>query len=303
MQSIEGDIPAAHQLVSHPSIKAVGFTGSQKAGRAILDSVHKREEPIPVYAEMGSVNPVFFFPNALKERTFELAKELCNSAALGVGQFCTNPGLVFLIGDDDLLVDFVSQFSTQMSQVPCARMLTPSIFEAYKAGLQTMKGYSDLGVRLEYATGSLDHETGAGPAVFSVSIQNFLKNAALLQTEIFGPCTLLIKCSSVKQLEKLHTVLEGQLCASFHGTDADKKMPEVQHLLSSISLRVGRMVWGGFPTGVAVNTSMQHGGPWPASSDSRVTSVGTRAILRWARPLCYQDFPNDLLPPEIQDAF
>jgi len=299
VQMVEGDPVVGHSLVAHPGIKAVSFTGSQRAGKALLATGHQRNEPIPFYCEMASVNPVFIFPGALKDRASEIAEGLCHSVVLGGGQTCTNPGLVFVIGGAEAVAEFISLFSTQMSQVPCHPMLTPSIFDAYNAGVAEMKGYPFI--RLEYKCASGDFATGAGPAVFSVSYNNFINNNKILQKELFGPSTLLVRCSSVAQLSSLSQVLEGQLSASFHGSEEDQASPEVKDLLSSMSLRVGRMVWGGYPTGIAVNASMQHGGPWPASSDCRFTSVGTRAILRWLRPVCYQDFPNDLLPQELRD--
>jgi len=284
-----------HQLVTHPKIQAVGFTGSQKVGKMIMSLAANRPVPIPVYAEMGSVNPLFVFPDALQTNQANLVQGLTASYTMGCGQFCTKPGLVFVIGNNENFEKYLKDFVENSKKVQPMDMLTEGILENYKNGC---KDFIGKGIKCEYINDSDPKK--AGPAVFRVKLSEFQKNSHLYQTEIFGPATLLVHVEDVKLLSELHELLEGQLTASFHGTEEDLKSEHVVSLISSISTRVGRVIWNGYPTGVEVNHSMVHGGPFPATSDSRSTSVGGRAILRWVRPLCYQAFPESLLPHELQ---
>jgi len=282
------------ELVKHPSIEAVGFTGSFKVGDLITRTAGSRPKPIPVYCEMGSVNPIIILPDALKAKSAEIAQGLGGSVTLGAGQFCTNPGLVFVVGDNQSVDNFIALVKNSVAQVPDAPMLTPSIMEAYRTGVKNLS--SVQGVKCEHYKPTTNPESLASAAIFSVTISEFLKNHLRLQEELFGPSTIIVKCSKLEELLSVPDILEGQLTATFHGTPADMNLELSKTLIDKTSEKVGRLLWGGFPTGVEVNTSIQHGGPWPASSDSRSTSVGTRAIYRWVRPLAYQSFPEGLLP-------
>ena len=285
-------------LVKHPLLQAVGFTGSLGAGRALFDAANQRERPIPVYAEMGSVNPVFVLPGALKERGEKIAEGLAASVTMGVGQFCTNPGLVISLQNDDIN-GFVSKAAEKIGQTAPGNMLYPAICNAYGQGIARLQ--STQGVRQEHeittqANASLGQ---ANAAIFSTHAETFLHNPELAH-EVFGPSTLLVMCKTPDDMAAVAEGLEGQLTATIHGTPDDLR--EYHKLVSVLETKVGRLLFNGFPTGVEVCSSMQHGGPYPATTDSRTTSVGTAAIFRFARPVCYQDFPSEVLPPELQDA-
>jgi len=286
------------ELVMHPLIEGLGFTGSRHVGSLLSKAAANRPKPIPAYCEMGSVNPFFVFPNSLGSQSEEIAKGLANSVTLGVGQFCTNPGLVFLIGKKPDIDTFVSSLVKSIAAVPPGPMLTPDILKAYKSGVDELAKVK--GVKQLHYTSS----DKAGASVFTVSLSDFTGHAERLQQEVFGPSTLIVTVDNIKeeaQLQQLPSVLEGQLTATFHGTPIDLQNPNYTNLITQVGERVGRLVWCGYPTGVEVNTSIQHGGPWPASSDGgRTTSVGTRAILRWVRPLAYQNFPEQLLPSPLK---
>lgn len=285
-------------LVKHPLLQAVGFTGSLGAGRALFDAANQRERPIPVYAEMGSVNPVFVLPGALKERGEKIAEGLAASVTMGVGQFCTNPGLVVSLKNDDIN-SFVSKAAEKIGQTAPGNMLYPAICNAYGQGIARLQ--STQGVRQEHeittqANASLGQ---ANAAIFSTHAETFLNNPELAH-EVFGPSTLLVMCKTPDEMAAVAQGLEGQLTATIHGTPDDLR--EYHALISVLETKVGRLLFNGFPTGVEVCPSMQHGGPYPATTDSRTTSVGTAAIFRFARPVCYQDFPSEVLPPELQDG-
>jgi NADP-dependent aldehyde dehydrogenase len=274
-------------LVQHPKLQAVGFTGSLAAGRALFDAAASRPSPIPVYAEMGSVNPVFVLPGALQERGEAIAAGLAQSVTLGVGQFCTNPGLVVGLRTERL-TQFVSQAAQAVAQTFPGVMLTPQIHEAYAQGR----------TRMEAAAG-VERETGAADAaVFSTRAETFLGSPALAE-EVFGPSTLVVTCADLAEMEVVARGLEGQLTASVHGTPED--FAAFAAIIALLETKVGRLVFNSFPTGVEVSPAMQHGGPYPATTDSRSTSVGTAAILRFARPVCWQDAPPTLLPTALRD--
>jgi len=216
---------------------------------------------------------------------------------MGVGQFCTNPGLVFVIGPNSSVDTFVAELVKSIASVPPAVMLTNGILKNYQSGLEDFKKVS--GVKLEHHVSS----DKASAAVFSVSYSDFIARPERLQKEIFGPSTLVIKVDTNQDLLKIPAALAGQLTATFHATEVDTQSESVKQLIRRMGERVGRLVWGGYPTGVEVNTAMHHAGPWPASSDGgRTTSVGTRAILRFVRPVAFQNFPEPLLPPELVDG-
>jgi len=282
-------------IVRHPLIKAVGFTGSFRGGKAIFDAAAQRPEPIPVYAEMSSTNPVFILPGALRERTAEIAKGLTASVTLGVGQFCTNPGLVFL-EESEYATQFLKVTAQNFQEVSAATMLTSGIHQAYEDGIKKM--INQKGVRF-LAQGTSDGSGYQGtPCLFQTSARNFLSNE-ILEEEIFGPYTLTIMANNKTELLKIAQNLKGHLTATLHATEEDLK--NYTDLITILERKVGRLIINGFPTGVEVCHSMVHGGPFPATTNSRSTSVGTAAITRFTRPVCYQNFPNDILSDELKD--
>lgn len=269
-------------LVKHPLIKAGGFTGSRTGGRALFDAASSRPEPIPFYAEMSSVNPVIILPGALSERSDQIAAGLHASVTLGAGQFCTNPGLVFLADNNDSDV-FVKKLGELMAGTAEQTMLTPAISTNYRNGVSARMNHAAV------------QAIGAS-ALFKTTAADFLAHPELAE-ELFGPSTLVI--SYTDQLRELVTALEGQLTATIHGSEEDLRAN--QDLIHLLETKAGRLVFNGFPTGVEVGHAMVHGGPYPATSDGRSTSVGTRAIFRFTRQVCFQDFPNAALPAELQD--
>ena len=284
-------------LVRHPLARALGFTGSLRAGRALFDAAAARQEPIPVFAEMGSLNPVFLLPGALHEHADQLAAGLKTSFTMGVGQMCTKPGLVFALGGPDFDA-FASKFRTQLQSTACGTMLHRGICDSYYAGIERVRSLKGVLVLGESDADADLSKTQAEPVAFTTDVENFLLHREL-QEEIFGPFTLLVAARSVAELEAAARSLAGQLTSSLHGTPDD--LAAFRDLAGIIGRKAGRVVLNGFPTGVEVCPSMQHGGPYPATTDSRSTSVGTAAILRWVRPVCLQNFPTSELPPELQD--
>jgi NADP-dependent aldehyde dehydrogenase len=286
------------RLVTHPLIKAVGFTGSRKAGRALFDAAVSRPDPIPVYAEMGSINPVFVLPGALRARKEEIAKGLTASATLGVGQFCTNPGLVIGLRSGELQ-DLVAQTGRLFEQVPAETMLNSRIAEAYQRGLDRLQNAPGVTIGGRSSAVPDAERNQAQPTLFSAEGKAFLSDSGLSE-EVFGPSTLVIQASDREELLTVAAALEGHLTAAIHGTEED--LHEYAELMAVLQRKVGRLIVNGFPTGVEVCRSMNHGGPWPATTDVHFTSVGTAAIYRFARPVCYQDVPQSLLKKELQDA-
>ena len=280
-------------LVKDARVKAVGFTGSRAGGRALMDLAAARDEPIPVYAEMSSINPVFILPGAMAERGEAIAAGLHGSVTLGVGQFCTNPGLVMIEQPGDEV--FVSSLAKLMGETAPATMLTGGICEAYRSGVDRLGKIS--GVEAIVAGGS--DGNAASAAVFKTDAATFLAGEGI-DDEVFGPATLLVTHDGRGQMLELARSMEGQLTATLHGTEQDLR--EYAELIQVLETRVGRLVVNAFPTGVEVCQSIVHGGPYPATSDGRSTSVGTQAIYRFARPVCYQGFPEVALPDELTDA-
>jgi 2,5-dioxopentanoate dehydrogenase len=284
-------------LVKHPKVKAVGFTGSLSAGKALMQLAASRPEPIPCFTEMSATNPLFVLPEALRTRGTQIAEGLFGSFTMGVGQFCTKPGLVFLPYDDDADA-LVAGLVARVKQSAASPMLTEGICRSYKTGITQRQGHNS--VELLAQTDSKD-DVGAGhalPALFQVSGSDLLRDGELAK-EIFGPSTLIVRYADRKELIALAHALEGQLTATLHGTDAD--IATFADLVDILEQKAGRLVVNGYPTGVEVCHAMVHGGPYPATSDSRFTSVGTQAILRFVRPVCYQDFPQAGLPDELKD--
>ena len=289
------DYQIGQALVKHPSIKAVGFTGSRRGGRALMDIAAARPEPIPVYAEMSSVNPTFILPNAIEKHGHELAAKLHESVTNGAGQFCTKPGLVFLPADA-ASEEFSSEFTDLVTATGPAPLLTAGIRDAYLSMSESRRNEVD-----GFLANSETELAGfcVGPGVFEISADKFLQNRNL-DDEIFGPTTLLIRSDDHEQLLNIARSLEGQLTASVHGTEQD--LIEYADLVRVLETRAGRLIFNGFSTGVEVCPSMVHGGPYPATSDSRSTAVGTRAIDRFSRLVCYQNFPDASLPDELKEG-
>jgi NADP-dependent aldehyde dehydrogenase len=285
-------------LVRHPAARAVGFTGSRQAGRTLFDAAAARPEPIPVFAEMSSLNPVFVLPGALRERGARIAEGLTGSMTLGVGQFCTKPGLVFGVEGPELGA-FRQALARNLEAVKPATMLHAGICEAYHRGLGQAAAVGGVEV-LARAQGAAEAERTHGEAVvLQTSLANFLKQPELAQ-EVFGPFALLIAAPGLGGLEEAARGLEGQLTATLHGTAED--FQQAGPLLRLLERKAGRLIVNGFPTGVEVCHAMNHGGPYPATTDVRFTSVGTAALYRFVRPICYQDFPSVLLPEALKDA-
>ena len=285
-------------LVKHPLVKAVGFTGSRSGGRALMDAAAARPEPIPVYAEMASINPVFILPGALKSNAENLATGLHGSVTLGVGQFCTCPGLVFA-DQGGATETFLQKLESLMSTTPPGTMLTPDICASYQKGIEHFS--STAGVQ-RAASVAVSEKSGmhAGAALFVAGAETFLKEQHALMEEVFGPSTLLVQCSSRVQMIQAAKNLEGQLTATIHGTP--EELAANRELISILETKAGRLVFNGFPTGVEVCHAMTHGGPYPSTSEGRTTSVGTRAAERFLRPVSYQNFPDAALPDELKES-
>jgi NADP-dependent aldehyde dehydrogenase len=279
-------------LVTDARIKAVGFTGSRSGGLALTQTAQARPEPIPVYAEMSSVNPVYLFPMALQARAEELAHGFVASLTQGSGQFCTNPGVVIAISGDSL-DRFVTTVSALLPGCVAQTMLTPGIFQAYKTGVGTLTEHAEVVSKGLVAQGPNQGQVH----LFLTQATTFLANRHL-QAEVFGAASLVVVCANAEEVRQVSEHLEGQLTATLHLDDAD--LAGAKALLPVLELKAGRLLVNGWPTGVEVCDAMVHGGPFPATSDSRSTSVGTAAIMRFLRPVCYQDFPDSLLPSALQ---
>jgi alpha-ketoglutaric semialdehyde dehydrogenase len=286
---------AAMTLVKHSQIAGVGFTGSRAGGRALMDAAAARPAPIPVYAEMSSVNPLCLMAGALKERGTAIAAGLHSSATLGVGQFCTNPGLVLFDRTADVSA-FRDEFARLMSSAPCGTMLTKGICASFHEGRSRLAEHPEV---KQIASATPAGGNTATPVVFETTAEAVLGDHSLME-EVFGPCTLLIGCEGIAGMTALMNALEGQLTASFHGTPDD--FASAGELLAAAERRAGRLIFNSFPTGLEVCPAIVHGGPYPATSDGRSTSVGTAAILRWVRSVCWQDFAEALLPDELKEA-
>jgi NADP-dependent aldehyde dehydrogenase len=282
-------------LVAHPVIKAVGFTGSLSAGRSLMKVAAARPEPIPCFMEMSSSNPLVVLSEALALRGSQIANGLFGSFTLGVGQFCTKPGLVYL-PQNEAADEFVAALTALVGQSQASAMLTDTICGNHHSGVATRKANGAVQTLAEGAAGS--GGSFAAPALFEVSGAQMLRSSELAH-EIFGPSTLLIRYADRDELKALLSAVEGQLTATLHGTDAD--IAANADLIAILERKAGRLVVNGFPTGVEVCHAMVHGGPFPATSESRMTSVGTQAIYRFVRPVCYQDFPQAALPDELKN--
>jgi alpha-ketoglutaric semialdehyde dehydrogenase len=293
----DAGIEVGVSLAKHPGVKAIAFTGSASGGQALMRLAAERPEPIPCYAEMGSTNPLFILPRAMRERAAQLAQGLQTSFTLGSGQFCTKPGLVFVPKDHN--EEFVRMLHSGVDALAPHRMLTHGIAAKYNDAVQRRVGEG----RAKLIAGTCDAaEQGYAASravVFEASLADFVAHPALAE-EVFGPATLLVHYGAESDLLVAAKNLRGHLTATIHGTEED--LAGAQELIRVLETKVGRILFNGFPTGVEVCHAMVHGGPFPATSDGRSTSVGTQAILRFVWPICYQDFPDAALPPELQRA-
>ncbi|MGQ1787167.1 MULTISPECIES: aldehyde dehydrogenase (NADP(+)) [unclassified Saccharicrinis] len=292
----ESSYEAGQLLVKHPMTKAVAFTGSEKGGRALFDIANERDEPIPVFAEMGSVNPVVILPKALENKGAEMAKQLVASINLGSGQFCTNPGLILVIKGPGY-AEFLQTLASEVIASDPTEMFSEGILKNYKSGLTSIlhqEGISALNDNPTYMA-----QPKAVPVLGTVDAETFVNHKNLHQ-EVFGPFSLVVTCTSADELIKVVKSLKGQLTCTLqsdHNEESDYK-----ELIEYLVLTCGRLLFNGVPTGVEVCPAMQHGGPYPASTDVRFTSVGTAAIKRFVRPISYQDCPEELLPEELKNS-
>ena len=283
-------------LVRHPAIRGVGFTGSRIGGTTLMRIAAERPVPIPVYAEMSSINPILLFPEALKKNAEKIAKDFVDSVTLGAGQFCTNPGIVMGIAGEGW-GRFGRAAAAEISAKAAATMLSPAIHSAYRQGVERLKSCNNVGKLAEVR--SSEQACLGGPALFTVTAPQLLADLQLAE-EIFGPSSILVECQKSDDMRAVIEQLPGQLTASLFIEDADVEIART--LLPALERKVGRIVCNGYPTGVEVSYAMVHGGPFPATSDSRITSVGATAIERFLRPVCYQNTPAALLPEALQDG-
>ena len=284
-------------LMKHPLVKAGGFTGSRTAGRILMDVAAARPEPIPFYAEMSSTNPVFILPRALRERAGDIAAGLHTSFTLGAGQFCTKPGMVFLPQGSDAAA-FAGKLRQSVAESAPFHLLTKTIHSSYDSAIAQRKTEAAVKLIAEGPQAAADAGFAVSSALFETDAAAFLGSD--LEAEIFGPTTLLVQHSGRDQVLAIARSLEGHLTATIHGTEQD--LQEFADLIAILETKVGRLVFNGFPTGVEVTHAMVHGGPYPSTSDGRSTSVGSQAIFRFTRLVCYQGFPDSALPDELKDA-
>jgi 2,5-dioxopentanoate dehydrogenase len=284
-------------LMKHPQVRAGGFTGSRTAGRILMDVAASRPEPIPFYAEMSSTNPVFILPGALRERGENIATGLHGSFTLGAGQFCTKPGMVFLPQSAE-----ADAFAQKLQQLVGGstpfHLLTKAIHSSYDSAIAARKKETSVKLVAEGPQGAADKSFAANSVLFETDAGSFLDSH--LDAEIFGPTTLLVRHSSRDQVLAIGRGLEGHLTATIHGTEQDLR--EFADLIAILENKVGRLVFNSFPTGVEVTHAMVHGGPYPSTSDGRSTSVGSQAIFRFTRLVCYQGFPDSALPESLQNG-
>lgn len=292
-QHVSGGVEVGQALVKHPATKAVAFTGSYKGGKAIFDLAMQREVPIPVYAEMGSTNPVFILPEKLKENTSELARYAAASVLLGAGQFCTCPGLLF-VPESDVTDEFMDTLEAELATASPANMLHDGIAGNYYESLEKLLKAEGVQAIVQQEADVLEGRA----ALASTSAAQWLQNPEL-QEEVFGPFTLVVKYSNAEELLSAAKALQGQLTCTLWGSNQEHELQ--QALTDVLRDRCGRLLFSGVPTGVEVSHAMTHGGPFPATTDSRSTSVGTCAIKRFARPVTFQSAPQALLPQELQD--
>lgn len=281
-------------LVKHPLIQAVGFTGSLKGGRALCDMAAARPQPIPVFAEMSSINPLLVLPEALRVRGERIAAELTASVVMGAGQFCTNPGLVIGIRSAQFST-FVQALSASMADQPAQTMLNAGGLRSYQQGCEALLAHPQI----RHLAGQAQQGNKAYAQLFQADVSLLLTGAELLQEEVFGPATVVVEVADRAELLAALQGLRGQLTATLVGEPTE--LEQCADLVAVLEQKVGRVLINGYPTGVEVCDAMVHGGPWPATSDTRGTSVGTLAIDRFLRPVCYQNFPDSLLPDALKN--
>lgn len=282
-------------LVKHPAIQAVGFTGSLKGGRALCDMAAARPQPIPVFAEMSSVNPVIVLPGALQARGVTVAKELAGSVVLGCGQFCTNPGLIIGIRSAEFS-EFVAGLADAIGAQPAQTMLNAGTLRSYANGVAQLKGHA----KVSHLAGNEQAGNQAQPQLFKADVSMLLEGDHLLQEEVFGPTSIVVEVADSAELTRALQSMHGQLTATLIAERDD--LIAFRDLLPLLEVKAGRVLLNGYPTGVEVCDAMVHGGPYPATSDARGTSVGTLAIHRFLRPVCYQNYPDEVLPEALQNA-
>ncbi|HTI90078.1 MAG TPA: aldehyde dehydrogenase (NADP(+)) [Puia sp.] len=283
-------------LVTHTHTRAVGFTGSYGGGKALFDWANQRKQPIPVFAEMGSINPVFLLPGKLKESAKDLAAMLAGSVTLGTGQFCTNPGLILGVDGEELDL-FIHELGAAIGKINPGTMLHPGIAKAYAEKRSAALSQTDVETIAVAAVAAQENQ--GAPTIASASAEAFFKNP-LLHQEVFGPYSLVIRCKNIAELVKAARHIEGQLTTSLMATDKD--LIDNPELIDAAQEICGRLILNAVPTGVRVALSMQHGGPFPASTDSRFTSVGADGIKRWVRPLAFQSWSDALLPDALKNS-
>ena len=282
-------------LVVHPHTKAVGFTGSFIGGKQLFDWANQRREPIPVFSEMGSINPVFLLPEKLQAAGLDIAKMYAGSITLGVGQFCTNPGLIIAI--ENMYLDiFVAALKEEIKNTSPGEMLHPGIFKNYVENRGN--ALAQEGVEMVAVSDTEPIINQGAPTIASATAEAFLSNP-ILHKEVFGPYSLVIRCKDMNEMVEVARHLEGQLTATLMAAENEIKIND--ELIEAVKNICGRFILNGVPTGVEVCLSMHHGGPFPATTDSRFTSVGADGIKRFARPICFQNWPNGLLPDELKD--
>jgi alpha-ketoglutaric semialdehyde dehydrogenase len=281
-------------LVQHAAVKAVGFTGSHAGGRALFNLAGQRPEPIPVFAEMGSANPVVVLPNAMRARGGQIAEQLAASSLLAQGQFCTSPGIVLWV-DGDGAEGFADALRQRMTTAQPGPVVHPSIRGGFERALGEL---AELPVQVDQASAAPHGASDVCAAMLQAAPADVVRHERL-RSEVYGPAVLAVGCSSAEELQQVLETLEGHLTGTIHGDgdDFERHAPAV----AALQRKVGRLIANGVPTGVEVSSAMVHGGPYPAATDARFSAVGSTAILRWVRPACWQDWPHDQLPPELRD--
>lgn len=291
---VEGGIDVGQALVKHPLAKAVGFTGSHAGGKALFDLAGQREEPIPVYAEMGSVNPIFCFPEKLEKNNNALAKAFISSLTLGVGQFCTNPGLIFV--PKAQAKAFEKAIAEELNDIASAPMLHPGIAQAYYDSIQFFQSREEL---RWVKVADPQHLINGSTALAEIQAADWIKDK-VFQKEVFGAFAMMVVYETEEELLEIVKNLHGQLTITVWAEDSELK--DQLFLLNLLEEKCGRLLFKGVPTGVEVGFAMQHGGPYPSTTAPNSTSVGAHAIKRFARPIALQDMPQELLPDALKDG-
>jgi NADP-dependent aldehyde dehydrogenase len=287
------------QIVTHPHVKAVGFTGSERVGMILQQQINQRAEPIPFYGELGSVNPQFILANKLNEDAEAIAQALVASLMMAQGQFCTSPGIWAVIDNEasgNVVKRFIDTAAGAIEKTEAGVMLTSGIAASYKAAVNEWQVLDGVNLIAQGQQSSTDHLCSA--ALFSASFTTFAKNT-VLHEEVFGASALIVRCADHDEMMQLIALLKGNLTASIHALDSD--LVQAQSIAQSLAHKVGRLIYNQMPTGVEVCASMNHGGPFPASTNIRSTSVGSEAIKRFQRPICYQNMPQELLPELLKN--